>query len=150
MIYWLMVMVVVFVGYAIIVVSEIMLMRKLNALGSTTNAATRKVQAEFKLALTALAICPLIFLLLPCSFFLVAGMFSFRLPAGLSSFITMMTSSIAVANPIATIITVRPYRNKVKQWVYRFTGRRIVAAAGPAVPGTTKSGLMTTRTSAAA
>ncbi|KAH7707473.1 SRJ-21 protein [Aphelenchoides avenae] len=150
MIYWLMVMVVVFVGYAIIVVSEIMLMRKLNALGSTTNAATRKMQAEFKLALTALAVCPLIFLVLPCSYFIFGGMFSLRLPAGLSSFFTMMTSSIAVANPVATIATVRPYRNKVKEWVYRITRRRVFAEAGPVVSGATKSGLLTTTTGASA
>lgn len=95
-------------GYSVIVVSEVMLMRQLNKFGSlTSDVNVKKMQKEFKTALTALAICPLIFVVAPAMYYVLTGFFRINTPASLSSFVTMMTSSIAVANPIVTIVTGR-------------------------------------------
>ncbi|KAH7700283.1 hypothetical protein AAVH_32600, partial [Aphelenchoides avenae] len=127
-------------GYIVIIISEIMLVRQLNKFGAHANAQTRKMQNEFKAALTALAITPLICLMVPVMYFVLGGLFSWNYPAGLSSFMTMMTSSNAVANPIVTIITVRPYRKKVKEWVNKLTRHQVFAEEGQALSTVTKSG----------
>lgn len=46
-----------------------------------------------------------------------------------STVVTSLVSSIAVANPLVTIVTVRPYRAKVSEWFGLMSGNRFRRAA---------------------
>ncbi|KAH7697523.1 hypothetical protein AAVH_35393 [Aphelenchoides avenae] len=77
---------------------------------------TKRVHAEFKRALLALAVCPLICLVTPIA--VLQTMCYLRLNGGiLAAFECIHATSIAVVNPLVTICVVHPYRDAALKWL---------------------------------
>lgn len=96
-------------GYIIIIWTEYHVFRTLRSVRHSMSSTTRRMHAEFKRVLTALAITPLIFSLAPITYFLMTSVL--YLNSGVSSgFVTIAATSMAFVNPLVTVVSVGPYR----------------------------------------
>lgn len=101
-----------FGGYAVILYTECHVLHMLHRLSSMMEEKTRRIHAEFRKALILLAICPLLFSVVPM--LSVGVMAVLSLNGGfLAPFMTTMSTSIALVNPLVTVLVVRPYRSVV-------------------------------------
>ncbi|KAH7699943.1 hypothetical protein AAVH_32946, partial [Aphelenchoides avenae] len=110
-------------GYVVIIASEVIEFRRAQSIGVASNLSDVPMHKDFRRALTVLAICTLVCVVLPTIYFIVICIL--RANGGiLSSFVTTTTSSIALANPIVIIAAVRPYRRKVADWLNTIFARK--------------------------
>src|SRR5687768_3074400 len=100
--------VIMFSAYATIVWSERQVMRKFRSLRPSMRSSAYQLQTDIHNTLVALAVCPIISMLIPYSIFLVGVIF--HLDMGLiSPFLIIVLSSITLLNPITTCYFVRPF-----------------------------------------
>ncbi|KAH7718555.1 hypothetical protein AAVH_13965 [Aphelenchoides avenae] len=111
-------------GYVVVIITELKVARTLKGLGSLMNEQTRRVHKEFKKALLGLAVCPLIGLVLPVSYNIFVVLFRYN--SGISTaYATTMCTSIALLNPLITVLIVKPYRNAIVGWFTRPMGAAV-------------------------
>ncbi|KAH7726084.1 CBN-SRD-16 protein [Aphelenchoides avenae] len=101
-------------GYAMICWCEYRIFKFLQQADSEVYKQTRKMHAEVHRALLALAISPLIAVVMPCSFLLVCEALGAS-PGLFTVFITGFATSVTLINPLTTVIFVRPYRRAVQK-----------------------------------
>lgn len=103
-------------AYTTILWSERQVMRKFRFLQPSMRSGAYRLQTDIHNALVALAVCPIISMLIPYSVFLIAVIF--HLDMGLvSPFLIIVLSSITLLNPLTTCYFVRPFRRYVLRYV---------------------------------
>lgn len=112
MVFFVLLTVVTFGGYAVILYTEVRVLHTLHRLSSMMEEKTRRMHAEFRRALILLAICPLLFSVVPMFYIGYTAILSLN-GGFVSPFMTTMSTSIALVNPLVTVLVVRPYRSVV-------------------------------------
>lgn len=98
-----------FVVHATVAFTQSRVMRRLKCHESEIRGPTRKMHSDFIKALIAVAIYPLVATILPMTISLAC--LALQLHDGMMGpLLTVINTSVALANPITTICFVRPYR----------------------------------------
>lgn len=89
------------------------MLRSLNAPIVFNEPAASHVHADFKLALLALAVCPVVTKLIFFVAFLVSGLLNVTIYETMPVFVIVMTTSVSVGNPLIIVFAGKCHRKRV-------------------------------------